>query len=107
MTPDELLDAAADEMTIRGSCAEEFENDEGNVCMLGAITRAHKGSYDILMVVKARTALTQTLEESRPDTHPFSGFIAIWNDSHTHDERIEALRQGAKYYREHSQQGGN
>lgn len=103
MTPDELLDRASDEMTIRGSCAGNFRNESGNICMLGAITTAvNMNPMSENVYIEARVALIHALDgtEEDGDYLPLGGFIARWNDSHTHDERIEALRQGAKYYRE-------
>lgn len=106
MTPDELLDRAADEMMIRGSCTGKLRTDDGQVCMIGAVQEAFLSKGDVRLTLAdeqafhgAMVTLTTTLEA--PNWSP--NVVAEWNDTHTHDERVEALRQGAKYYREHNQ----
>lgn len=101
MTPDELLDRAADEMSIRGSCTGTLEDNEGHVCMIGAVHKLFRYSKNPTLIdVNAYSTAMGLLETTLGGSLYKFDVISKWNDSHTHDERIEALRGAAKYYRE-------
>lgn len=100
MTPDELLDRAADEATRLGTC-KGVDTTGIKVCMLNALRRtAESIDRSYFIWAEARGTLRDYLTALDPDT--FS-LISMWSDGHTHDERVEALRGAAKYYRAQTQ----
>ena len=89
MTPDEVLDRAADEITIRGWTQGLFEDPEGRVCAVGAINRTTAQATER---IRAGWVLTFFIQ----------GQVPIWNDApgRTQDEVVDTFRLAAKHYRE-------
>jgi hypothetical protein len=95
MSVDEILDRAADIIDDRGWCQNHFQNDLGEVCVLGALNHA---VYPVL---------TCFVPLDCGKLEPVGNFLRIprlpsWND-HTCKNRYEAtefLRGEAKRYRE-------
>jgi hypothetical protein len=96
------------QLEVRGRCIADLRNQEGKVCLDGAILAATVGEvnntpedYDRLALTDSRArVVVRTLYEQLPDDHPsFMGrgkslflhvpYVALFNfndDSHTTDE---------------------
>lgn len=96
ITAADVLDQAAKELTERGWCQGDLENSEGNVCALGALTRAAQSLmgdkyYNLQNQAIERMAefvLYQTLSDELKQAHAQNPYlstslltpVALWND---------------------------
>lgn len=93
----DVIEDAADYMEKHGSCSGHYVNDNGKVCMEGALGQ----SFDI-NESKYRSALRSSAirfidNVVRDKTHYPS--TVSFSDSHTHQQRLDMLRECAKIAR--------
>lgn len=99
----EFIDDAADYMEKHGSISGALNDEYGRVCILGAFGKItvidmydgfKKYNHRTLRVAQERLALfISTNHHILPGGN---GLIACFNDTHTHQERLDALRKCAK-----------
>lgn len=93
LTPDEMMDRAADLIDEYGWGRGQFHNPEtGALCLAGALRR-----------VSALSRSHSVLDEIHRSMHVHLGtYITVWNDKfcQDHHEATELLRSEAKRYRE-------
>ena len=79
-----VLERAADYMERHGHCTSTFEDAEGRVCLVGAISRVAAGN--ISLTDGAIGALWDAM----------GGGIAQFNETHTKEQNIAKLREAAR-----------
>lgn len=93
MAPEDLLLAARDVMRERGLARHALEDDDGSVCLLGAVNTAESGNaYRSLQDLVAFEALMRVCGDR------FGAGIAAANNEHvaTLDEACDVLEAAAK-----------
>jgi hypothetical protein len=109
MTPDELMDRAADLLDANGWTTGTLYRDNGEMCILGALNKTVYPEWN--GNVPPREAIERLPFSDLPafliDTRRFleKSFgmrISSWNDMHCtdRDEAAQVLRSEAKRYRE-------
>lgn len=92
MTHNELIDRAVAILKSRGWCQKQFENNLGEVCIIGALNRACDDPSDLMLEVFVIQRIL-----ARLGMHGESAFaLGRWNDraSRTKEEVILALQGG-------------
>jgi hypothetical protein len=99
MTPDELMDRAADYIDAHGWLRGEAANHRGEVCVLAALASVGGDSAATLAFIEESIIVT-TPQPLYASLHGWR--IAKWNDNVCADqyEAAEFLRNQAKRYRE-------
>jgi len=82
MTPSEIAYAAADYMAEHGHCKYMLWNDEGNVCLLGALMKVTDASLLFFNATTAGAEIFDTLTAIliRRGESPCGSLPVIWNN---------------------------
>ena len=91
----DILNKAADLIEEKGHCKERFKDDDGKMCMMGAVTEAFISQP---FSWNQEDELASTLWEAVYDEIGHDNLVSTWNDDPERQpyEVINALRFAAK-----------
>lgn len=85
----EILEGACDELLIHGRSRDEYEGEDGSICL-----------YNALIKSAARLGLAHRYYRARNELADRVAYPSVWNASATDDEVFDLLRNTAKELRE-------
>jgi hypothetical protein len=100
LTPDQIMDRAADIIDENGWCRNKLINNMGEVCTLGAMQIATIGRLTSVIYDPMLNAAIDFIEAN----FVLTAWIADWNDNICTDryQAADMLRTEAKRYREYT-----
>lgn len=110
MTPEEVLEKAAQALAEKGHCKGNFGDDEGRMCAVGAIRYAVSGSRGVYLASLSRPGDRELTDlaiqllgkeiESRVDTpQGYYDYVPLFNDrpSTTGEDVILMMKRAANH----------
>lgn len=98
--PADLLEAAADEIEVNGWTRGTLVNEQGQMCMRGALVKASGQSPYLVMYNCYLNSPIQIDAENAVAAVIGTEFISTWNDRYcsSQAEAVDVLRRAAKHW---------